>query len=265
MDYTLKLSRRKIAFDGDEYLLPFGLIHYFQQGRVPSGRLNRIDNKLVLGKGESEIVVHPRFKSTFRVNSIKKRFTIQEVVTDLEKKSCIRLLLDEHYLKPPNRGVFVSCIDEVGNLAGCYVLDELTYGNPKPRINIDPALAKKQGWSVENWSSLDRGNVRKKLNLLWMSRIAVSPKYQGLGLGQAMAKSALALAKTHHPIKPKLLEVIASYKSEGQGSFVEERNIFCSAGFAHEFMSKATHDEISEETECYEPSPGEKYYFWSKV
>ena len=265
MDYTLTLSRRKLNFEGEEFLLPFGLIHYFHQNRVPNGRLRWKKRCLVLGTGKNELIVYPRFKSKFSVPSAKNFFTIQEVVTDVEKKACIRLLLDEHYLNPPNRGLFVSCKNENNDVVGCYVLDELTYGNPRPRLNINAALTKKLGWSESNWPTLNRGEVRKMLGVLWMSRIAVSPDYQRLGIGQAMAESAIILAKTHHPIKPKLLEVIASYKAVGERSFVEESNIFCNSGYSHELMSKVTHLEISNQTGCYEPNPGEKHYFWSKI
>jgi hypothetical protein len=259
MDYRITRSSRKIVVGEHESLIPCGLAHYFHPKRVDQSTLRWEGEQLIMGRDKSSFVVFPRYEAKF------KDYLIHEVVTDVDKSNCMQLILNEHYLTAPNRGMFVACKTPDDELAGCYIIDELTYGNPKARLRVDPALSRSKSWTEVNWSEQNRSEVRTSLGILWMSRIVVASKYQGTGIGEAMAASALELVKSHHPIKPRYVEIVASYMATGEGMFDEQSNIFCRAGYKHEFMSKSPHKTIDGNTDCYTNSPGVKYYFWGDV
>lgn len=262
MDYKLIKIRRKILADKKVFLLPVGLTHYLDEPIYKNSKIILSNGLYYLGNDDNRFIVHPNFHVKKNIGG--KKYYFFNVIKDKDKIDCQNLILYEHYLKPPNRGMYFACSNGA-NIIGCCIIDELSYGNPKGRMNLSPSMTAENGWSNENWRSLNRAEVRKKLNVCWLSRIAVKKSYHKKGIGAEMLNLIVSMLNNYHPLKPNYLEVIATYTKEGKNIFDENNNVFCRSNFKYILLSKYTHDVLDSSTGLYVPKPARRYYFWTEI
>lgn len=266
MNYSLIKTRRQIKYGIDQFNIPIGLLHYFLRPEYKNAKVSQKDGKFYIETKKHQFVIHPPFEKKIVIQDKSYDFFI--VTKDKDKIHCQSIILHEHYLQPPIRGMFIACRDrENAKIVACCIIDELTYGNPKSRLIISHALTQKNAWTIENWAEQNRSTVRKELNVCWLSRIAVlnEKKYRGKGIATKMLEMIPSILAEYHPVKPHRLEVIATYAKEGKNSFEKEKNIFCKANYRHDLLSRHTHREINSDTGNFEPKPGNRYYFWIEI
>ena len=266
MNYSIIKARRQITYKNEKFDIPVGLLHYLVRPEFEDSNLFCEDGKFYIEYEANRFVLHPSFIK--KINIHDKIFDIFVVTKDQDKIECQILILNEHYLQPPNRGMFIACRDtEKSKIVACCIIDEMTYGNPKGRLKISPALLKKNGWTNENWIEQDRSDVRTQLRVCWLSRLVVinDKIYRGKGIATKMIELLPDILGEYHPIRPHYLEVIATYAKEGEKSFKEETNIYCKANYSHYFLTSYTHREINPASGNYEPKPGKRYYFWIEI
>lgn len=266
MNYSIIKTRRQIKYGSDQFDIPIGLLHYFSRPEYKNSKVSQKDGIFYIETKKQHFVLHPPFEKEIVIQD--KNYDIFIVTKDQDKIYCQSIILHEHYLQPPNRGMFIACRDkENSKIVACCIIDELTYGNPKSRSIISHALTQKNDWTIENWAEQNRSAVRKELNVCWLSRIAVlnEKKYRGKGIATKMLEMIPNILAKYHPVKPHYLEVIATYAKEGTNSFEKEKNIFCRANYHHNLLSSYTHREINPNTGNFEPKPGNRYYFWIEI
>lgn len=115
------------------------------------------------------------------------------VLTSATEKSTARALVEQvHYQgSVPNGCEFVGCyrITDMGQaLIGAAALGPMAYSRPTGRA----ALAEQFG--VAGWQNLDRPALIRELGLVCGLRFVVAEDYQGLGIGQQLAKAVRTLA-----------------------------------------------------------------------
>jgi len=248
MSIKIIKSRRKIIYNQREIHLPFGIMHF-----IKKDELNIIEKntELYLADEANDI--------NFKIYPPYQSGKIFIVTRDKDRLECQNLILNEHYLQPPNKGMFIA-YKEKDKIIGCCVIDELIHGNPTGRKEISPELKKE--WSKQIWSSLKRDEVRNKLNILWLSRIVVDKSYWNRKIGTKLLESAIHILKEYHPKKPKFLEIIATYEKD---AFSTTKNIFCKAGYNYTYLNKWTHNILDSDSGNFKPIPAERYYFWKKI
>jgi GNAT superfamily N-acetyltransferase len=264
LNYDLNKTRRKITYKNNNIYLPFGIMYFLKRTTKEESSIDvkKNDYYLAFKKSKIKFKILPPFKMQFTVK--REKYDIFIVNSDKDKLDCQSLILHEHYLQPPNKGMFIACRFKK-DIIGCCIIDELVHGNPRARLYVSPEITNANGWTREKWRDLDRSEVRKSLNLCWLSRIVVSKKYRRQGVGTKMVESLPSILSSYHPLKPNYIEVITTHEKEGNTSYSppENNNIFCKSGYSYRHLSTHTHNVLRNGN--YEPKPADRYYFWKEI
>ena len=214
--------------------------------------------------GRSALVAVPRPTAApvqlfpaFRCRRKVHRRTIEVflVTRDIDLVEAREVILRSHYLSIPSRGAYLACRfigareqltarkaaferlpkdaytrsgdwhEPAGNVVACVVLDRLYHGNPTGR----EALAAKMHKSLAG----TRSEIVERLGVAWISRIAVDAPYRDLGLGEALVRETMNLAKWLYP-SPRCLEVITTEPADRKTPAqlrAKGRDFLCRAGF----------------------------------
>ncbi len=262
MNYRLNKTRRSILYNEErEFILPIGLAHYINKPEYKDSEVFFEKDTYYFGNKNSSFILYPPFSKEIEINGNSYNFFI--VTKDQDKIECQSLILKEHYLPPPNKGLYIAC-RENSEIIACCVIDELSHGNPTGRTYVSPALTKKHNWPDKQWSK-NSSNVKRELKICWLSRIVVSKKYHGQRIATHLLQLLPEVLSDYHPMNPHYLEVIATYEKEGKKSFNNEQNMFLNSNYNCTFLSNYTHRIINPETGNYVPTPGRRYYFWVEI
>lgn len=175
--------------------LPFGL-------RVPNGLRVRVQHgtagapKSIEVPDLENVVLYPLYSAVERT-SARGTISIRLVSDFTEKQRVLELLVRLHYRRHAN-GMILAAYSGA-SLAGCAVLSRLTFGKPTRRREyletLDPRITEK---------------VISETPILWVRRFASDTKFQGCGIGTALAKHVRLMALNYFRPKPVLIEVITS-------------------------------------------------------
>lgn len=153
---------------------------------------------------------------------------------------------------------------------GCIVISRLFHGNPKGRKYIRDHAR----------SPIDLENARRReivndLGIAWISRIAVDAPYRGLGIGEALSRESLEVARFRLPWQPNYLEVIRTVTQNELERVAAERHAPIAP---QDFLTRAGYIRAPESIRCapYRPlsSSGQRmpetesclqFYYWSPV
>lgn len=183
--------------------------------------------------GSSEkILLSPPFSQRRRISLIGSKeaadLDFWAIDNYADRGCCLQLLQRVHYLSIPRRGIFLACrfrnIDQQkaafrnaprgtrqrewtrpGAIIACAVVDSLMHGQPLGRIEIAETLGLSP--ALAQWS---RAEAVSNLRVAWLSRIAVAPPFQHLGIGTRLALMARRMAHEMRIPRADFLEVIRS-------------------------------------------------------
>lgn len=252
-------------------------------------------------KGDIEIL--PIYSKNIEITYSDRKMTINIHIVNNKNEYTIGngIINSTHYLKAPNKGLMMiaefcstddrdyiikskkdiydkcSQIQKIYSdnslIIGCIVLDKLTYSNPIGRINI----ANEMNIDIERFKGLDaEGNklenkyklneILEMLRVAWISRIAVLPIYQGIGIGTALVENIGIVASTRCIPTAKYLEVFTTHKKQVAMKIKEEKKrtgFLIEAGFSmHEELldSKPMYVEATKKFEVHK-----KLYYYKKL
>src|SRR5579871_1553373 len=214
--------------------IPFGLgIGRVTQGqakrqplrvKVEKGIVTRLD---VLDHGEWRKIL-PVFKVEIQIPTLACPLTIDTAVTGVDRAAAQTLVQQGHYLGVRQSGLILLAkiqhskfrekvrrksrsekADSTGNAVGALFLERLFHGNPRGRDAIyrdlgrrtptTPAPGTKPGF---------RNRVVRELGVYWISRVAVEPPFQGMGIGSILCDAARQVAKDRMLESGRYVELI---------------------------------------------------------
>ncbi|MDD1137070.1 hypothetical protein M5G22_05835 [Pseudomonas sp. TNT2022 ID233] len=261
-------SRRIIILNKKEsFHIPFGLVHAYKEFITKEGAELKRDknNILCLHSKEKTIQLYPCYSKKTNIKIDNKALTFTIVNSEIDKRACQRLMLTEHYLPPPTRGVYFA-LKKQNKIIACCVLDILNFGNPKGRFYIDKNLSESFDIDINSWGSTPLENhakLQKSLQLIWVSRIARDTEYKNMRLGSTLIQEILSAIPSVFPQTYKYIELIRtlpSMKSESL-DFLNE------IGFKNVTLTKnKPMPYLDSTTELFPKAEScDKVYYWSKV
>lgn len=180
-----------------------------------------------------KILVSPPFLQTRRISLIGSEeeadLEFWAIENHADRNRCLQLLKRVHYLPMPRRGIFLACrfrkTDQQqaafrnaprgtrqrewtrpGVVIACAVVDTLMHGQPLGRIGIAETLGISS--ALGQWT---RAEAVSNLRVAWLSRIAVAPPFQHLGIGTQLALMVRRMTRQMRIPKTDFLEVIRSF------------------------------------------------------
>lgn len=180
-----------------------------------------------------DAIVFPYFVATYRTKD-RRKVLIETVTSVKDRRAAQRLF---HYLRWPP-GLYV--VAKVGErLAGVMVLARLApHMRPKWRRELEDA-----------WGS-------KYIEALWIRRVSVAKRFQGQGIGTALAKAAVQIARTYWLPSPKLAELIATDP---------RHNFLLRAGFTRAKKGRRGRLKFLDKDGHVKPKIAARYYYWTKL
>ncbi len=246
----------------------------------------------------TEIDILPAYSKTETIESKKYGkigLAIWEVMDDSDRYRAYNIIMRSHYMSTPLRGLILAIKflepeiqksiinspitdrkdkwspawnEEVGSMVGCLVLDQLTYSNPKGRRNIAEDM-KCNDLLEGPWYKQKRNVVIDRLNVAWVSRIAIDAPYRNLGLGTILADQVTKVARIKRIPSAKYVEVFTTYSKEKANEIIADPN--------KAFLTKANFllfNEVLPSKELLQPNehgnrvilePAKKLYFYRKT
>lgn len=168
---------------------------------------------------------------------------------DADRDGCLQLLQRVHYLSTRRRGIFLACrfrsTDQQdaafrnapwgtrqrewarpGAIIACAVVDSLMHGQPLGRIEIAKILG--LSTALAQWS---RAEAVSNLRVAWLSRIAVAPPFQHLGIGTRLAVMARRMTRQMRIPRADFMEVIRSLPIDQVKQMDRSKDFLERAGF----------------------------------
>ena len=223
---VVKATGRLETNERGSLFLPFGLVHKYQRA-VSSGNWEFREDAnagiLYLDNGVRKLQIYPAYSKKVNSTGAKNDLIFCIVNSEQDRRACLELILKEHYLTTPTRGVFFALKDKE-KVVACCVLDDLKFGNPKGRFKIDEGLATSMGLSLETWGKgFSDGELRErqreyidKLGVIWVSRIARDSSYRGRGLGELVVEETIKAVPAVFPDSYGYIEVIRTLPSKSK-------------------------------------------------
>lgn len=236
-----------------------------------------------------KVLVSPPFSGIAQIatadNSERIELEFWAVDNLADRDQCLRLLRSVHYLEEPRRGIFLACrfsnSDQQRNslqrapertrrrkwavpgaIIACAVVDTLMHGQPKGRA----AIAHKLGYprALQRWS---RSEVVANLRVAWLSRVAVAPPFQRLGIGVQLALKARQMTRRMRIPRADFLEVIRSFPAKHNKQKAYVGDFLTGAGFIRieEPMRSGPCLFPTRDSLRRIPQPAVKFYYYADV
>ncbi|MFG0632213.1 hypothetical protein ACF8K2_12260 [Pseudomonas sp. xss_2] len=251
-----------------EIPLPFGLTKAYKEIiKQPNATLHVSEKKVIYIEAQGmKIQLYPPYSKKIKTPHTSHSLTFTIVTSERDRRACLAILLNEHYLPPPNRGIYFAVKDKE-NIVGCCILDTLNFGNPKGRYYIDPALSDQLNLHLTHWSSMPsdvRHLFKTQLGLIWVSRIARDRNYKHMGLGALLIQETIAAIPCLLPNAPKHIEII---RTQALGA-KPQRDFLIDSGFQQAPRTSwggAYHSPPSQDEWFPSRIRSEKVYYWKRL
>ena len=222
----------------------------------------------------------------------KIEINIRGVINDEDTHIVNSIIEGTHYLRPPYKGltivaefknkndkgsilreceksqneysIFEKIIADCSNIAGCAIIDYMTYANPSGRIEIAREM-NCEDLLTDETNKKSRDEILKLLKVAWVSRFAVSKLYQGIGIGTVLAKHVAIVAANKMIPKANYVEVFTNHPIEMAKEILEsqEKSFLKKAGYK-------VYNKLLDSKPVYNSSENDfstyrKLYFYKKV
>lgn len=261
-------GRREVSLgESGSFHIPFGLVEAY--GEVVGSKsyvlFKAANNAICVDWNGKIFQLYPSYSKRVKLSGSSLVLTFSIVNSEFDRRSCQELLLKEHYLLPPNRGVYFVLKHET-KVVACCVLDFLNFGNPRGRYFIDEQTSKGCGLDVDGWgaASLDKHKeLQEQLNLIWVSRIARDEEYSSHRLGTVLIDELLKALPSALPNKYKYVEIIRTLPV-GDDRGVD---FLCGLGFRKILLSTENSLVPPGASKEFHPKPQlcEKVYYWKEI
>ena len=208
-------------------------------------------------------VVNSIIESTHYLKPPYKGLTI---VAEFKNKNDKELILTKSISSQNEYSDFEKIIAGFSNIAGCAIIDQMTYANPKGRKKIAEELNCNTLLSNgSKWKDNHRDEVLKLLKVAWISRFAISKLYQGLGIGTILAKHAAVVAGIKIIPQVNFVEVFTTHPKQRAQEILEsdKKGFLKKAGY--KIFNELLYSKPKYNSEDNNFSVNKKLYYYKRV